>query len=792
MTEGNASRDWDGIYSVLLARDYWKEVFRGLTVHHQEGKEARTDCPACGGTKRFTIDTMAPRYFCHACGIGGSWYQYLVQYGGLTHQEAAKQLVIAAGGQWDESPGGTAPGMIQAAKRMAVLDAAMAYFIQQLEEPAGQDVKTYLTRRGYTAEDLEAMAAAGFPMGAYTSRAGVKAHLLELGYAEDDIKAAGIFTGGFGASYKLAMLWKGRSGQAEGLICRALGPLPNGEPKYKYSAGTKAGENLLGLDMVLRKPKPARGKREIILVEGAMDAPLAAAAGFPVVAIGGARLSPSQAGLLAQAGVDRVIIIPDADASAGATGAWTTIGHLQAAIPAISIMIATPPEGCKDADDTMRTRGKAGFQTMLNGAVPVAKALPGLGWKYWLADKGGAVDTAWDELELETAKLWAEMKAEDRYHLQEGLQALRPDFPLEGWQALGRDHAGQATERDKDARMDALLKQLQEMGERGAPVEDQAKAMKAFLLQLRVMQGLTAPGPYSITELKQDLDKWGDDGFMTGFKELDDKGIRIPSGAITLVGARPSHGKTTFLMNLMLNMADFRPSRRFYFFSYEEAAHDIATKLIMAMAGVNLGKTNLHAYRAAIRGFGYTEVPEDRKKVQAAIQDYQAMAEAGRVVISDTPYIADDLASLIEEISSQPQGVGAIFVDYAQKVQLRGDARTPSRQVELQRALEMLRQAAVKAQVPLVMGAQMNRASAGKPGARPAMHEFREAGDLEQDANLALGLVNPAMAGEDEILPPSVKDRLIVNVMKNRGGPRPREEITLEYMPACFKVGGGK
>ena len=50
------------------------------------------------------------------------------------------------------------------------------------------------------------------------------------------------------------------------------------------------------------------------------------------------------------------------------------------------------------------------------------------------------------------------------------------------------------------------------------------------------------------------------------------------------------------------------------------------------------------------------------------------------------------------------------------------------------------------------------------------MDNLRESGDIEQDANLVLGLYNETRAGQEDSLETSQKDRLEVHILKNRGG----------------------
>jgi hypothetical protein len=75
--------------------------------------------------------------------------------------------------------------------------------------------------------------------------------------------------------------------------------------------------------------------------------------------------------------------------------------------------------------------------------------------------------------------------------------------------------------------------------------------------------------------------------YKTGYSSLD-KFVGFTPGAITLIAGRPSHGKTTFMFNLLLEMSKQYPEEIFYFFTYEEPLKNISVKLLNRLIATDL------------------------------------------------------------------------------------------------------------------------------------------------------------------------------------------------------------
>ena len=136
-------------------------------------------------------------------------------------------------------------------------------------------------------------------------------------------------------------------------------------------------------------------------------------------------------------------------------------------------------------------------------------------------------------------------------------------------------------------------------------------------------------------------------------------------------------------------------------------------------------------------------------------------------MVIDESYFVDDLTDTIAYLKER-HDIGAVFIDYIQKVKIKG--RYQTRQIELQRISERILETAKVLSLPVLLGAQLGRDTQHTDKVR--LDNLRESGDIEQDANLVLGLYNEAMQkaqDRDETLKERKVD-LKLTILKNRNG----------------------
>lgn len=90
-------------------------------------------------------------------------------------------------------------------------------------------------------------------------------------------------------------------------------------------------------------------------------------------------------------------------------------------------------------------------------------------------------------------------------------------------------------------------------------------------------------GIYPLKDLVEDL-KNSKKGLKTGYKVLDEE-ISLHEGDYVVVAGRPSHGKTTTKLNILLNQIEIYPEYSFAFYAYEGNLKSIALKIIQILSG---------------------------------------------------------------------------------------------------------------------------------------------------------------------------------------------------------------
>lgn len=282
---------------------------------------------------------------------------------------------------------------------------------------------------------------------------------------------------------------------------------------------------------------------------------------------------------------------------------------------------------------------------------------------------------------------------------------------------------------------------------------------------------------YSADKLIEDV-KNSDAGLATGFNGLD-LYMKLPSGALTIIAGRPAHGKTTVLMNIMMGMIPMYQDKRFYFFSYEEPRTQIALKLINLTAGVVLYQYgNVRALQKHIKD------KDENPTINMAIKLYDKLVKNKNLNIYDESYDVEVLCSRLIWIANN-NNVGVIFIDYIQKIRTKKSFQ--SRQLEIQYVSNEILKVAKKYDLTIVLGCQLGRGQHGQHKIR--LDNLRESGDIEQDANIVLGIFNPTMEKEkeayqngDKIEYKRITD-LIITVLKNRDGIAGNETVLLLDRP---------
>ena len=343
--------------------------------------------------------------------------------------------------------------------------------------------------------------------------------------------------------------------------------------------------------------------------------------------------------------------------------------------------------------------------------------------------------------------------------------------------------------RDKEAQAKDFKKllsdatQLQEKGEVDKALELLSNKVKEVKLQDKATEFSNLLLPIKEVELKERISHKPESinsGYTIGGEEL-----LLPSGAISILTAPTSHGKTTFLINMALNVAKAYPDKEAYLFSYEEDGDSILINALNTYLDEELSTNNRRTLKSYFTTGSTEYVRSQSKDYFTATKDkfFKELIDTRRLNINYSSYNSETLIEAIRYLHKNTN-VGSIFIDYIQLLNLpEGKYKTYSRQEEIKEICIALKDVAIETGLPIILGAQFNREVVNQ--LRLHATKIGEAGDIERIANLIVGFWNnnfKPLATDGELKEindkgASTPDTLFTTILKNRGGRVGLEEI---------------
>ncbi len=253
-------------------------------------------------------------------------------------------------------------------------------------------------------------------------------------------------------------------------------------------------------------------------------------------------------------------------------------------------------------------------------------------------------------------------------------------------------------------------------------------------------------------------------GIPTGFIDLDYRTSGMQKSDLVLVAARPSMGKTAFVLNMAQYMA-FECNKTVAIFSLEMSSEQLVNRLLAMEARIDAQKLRNGSL-------------EDK--------DWESLLEsAGTVAKSNL--IIDDRASSLAEIRSKcrkfklEHNLDIVIIDYLQLMSSGGGRSSDSRQQEISDISRGLKRMARELDVPVVALSQLSRAVEQRPDHRPMLSDLRESGAIEQDADVVMFLYRDEYYNKESEL----KGTAEVIIAKQRNGPI--GTVTLAWLPQYTK-----
>ena len=249
-------------------------------------------------------------------------------------------------------------------------------------------------------------------------------------------------------------------------------------------------------------------------------------------------------------------------------------------------------------------------------------------------------------------------------------------------------------------------------------------------------------------------------GLSTGMSAVDQKITGLNKSDLILLAARPGMGKTSFALNIALNVA--RSSRKTVaIFSLEMSAEQLVTRILS-------GEALVENYRLRTGNLRET----DWQKIAAAASVLNQLD----IRVDDNPMLsAADMNAKCRRLDN----LGLVVIDYLQLMTSAGDKgnRGENRQQVVSDISRMMKIMAKELNVPVICLSQLSRANEKRDDKRPMLSDLRESGAIEQDADIVMFLYRDDYYNED-----SEKHNIAECIIaKNRHGETGKVE--LRWMP---------
>lgn len=244
-------------------------------------------------------------------------------------------------------------------------------------------------------------------------------------------------------------------------------------------------------------------------------------------------------------------------------------------------------------------------------------------------------------------------------------------------------------------------------------------------------------------------------GIKTGYSQLDSMSNGLKPGEMFIIAARPSMGKTSFVMNLIEHICldEKKPSM---VFSCEMTSEQIVQRLLFARAKYAI--SNLRN--------GFTPTKSDLKRIQDAAKE---IAES-KLFIDDTAGISINELRAKARRKKKEEDIQVIAIDYLQLMRSTSKQAQNSREREIAEISAGLKALAKELAIPVIVLAQLNRGPENR-GGTPRMSDLRESGSIEQDADMVGLLFRTAYYADDQEQRDEQDGIAELNLAKNRNGP---------------------
>lgn len=250
-------------------------------------------------------------------------------------------------------------------------------------------------------------------------------------------------------------------------------------------------------------------------------------------------------------------------------------------------------------------------------------------------------------------------------------------------------------------------------------------------------------------------------GFTTGISVLDATTGGLFPGDLWIIAGRPGMGKSAMMCNMLLQQA--LSGTGVGLISLEMKNTSVARRLLSIYTGVSSDALRF----GTLKGW-------DVDKVLKGIEEIK-----GLPIYMDFKYnhTFDSFVSTVRSMASN--GAKVIYLDYLQLLAERDEDSTH----ELGRITRASKLLANEYNIAIVLGSQLNRNVESRQNKHPLLSDLRQSGNIEEDADVALGLYRRVVYDQKTQHP----ELLEIDIMKHRDGPVGR--ILAKFDESNYRIG---
>ena len=252
-------------------------------------------------------------------------------------------------------------------------------------------------------------------------------------------------------------------------------------------------------------------------------------------------------------------------------------------------------------------------------------------------------------------------------------------------------------------------------------------------------------------------------GKAMNFYDLDAMTQGLSPGNLYIIGGRPAMGKTSFVLNIAKNIGQFH-NLPVCFFSLETSKKMLSYRLLSMDTGIESGR---------LRTGRLTQ------------DEWPFLGEAINLYSKNPIYLIDKSTIQVSEIhqfceevkNNHKKNLGLIVIDFLQLLEDRSLGQNISREDELSKILNDLKNLSINLEVPVIITSQLNRELETRLNKRPMLSDIRDSEVIENRADLI------AFIYRDEYYNPETEDRGITEIIVTKQSNGPVGTVKLLFEP---------